>query len=97
MCCHELRNTQFTLSGVGVGVGESTQRLGDKLSSDQVKGALAEQVWEVAAYNRVIDLERQGPLLAVGLCAAVLTVRFLRWRRRRRVKRVPSGDKDANV
>lgn len=54
-------------------------------------------MWEVAAYNRVIDLERQGPLLAAGACAVVLTVRFLRWRRRRRVKRMPSCDKDANV
>lgn len=54
-------------------------------------------MWETIAYNRVIDLEKQGPVLAGGLCVAVLTVRFLRWRRRRRVKRLPSNDKDANV
>eukprot|EP00959_Pyramimonas_sp_CCMP1952_P192641 4028136-Pyramimonas_sp.AAC.1 len=56
-------------------------------------------VWEMIAYNTIIDLEKQGPYLLGGCCAVVVLFRIWRWRRRRcktmQCKRV--GSKDMNV
>jgi len=55
-------------------------------------------VWEMIAYNKVIDLEKHGPYLAGGFFIAMLLFRIWRWRRQRRMMRAKRlGSKDMNV